>query len=132
MSYLESEVNMDGKIQHEISRGISNSRIKGHFRNIKYKHVEKSVATHHLIKGHELNPVPKLLKNLTGRSEMTVWENLLILKNKERVMNFEIPPCDVLTRRFVIKPTEGARTTAAHPTGGDGSRDMVENGGACP
>ena len=63
---------------------------------------------------------------------MTMWENLLILKNKERVMNFEIPPCDVLTRRFVIKPTEGARTTTAHPTRGDDSRDMVENGGACP
>ena len=76
--------------------------------------------------------LPKLLKNLTGRSEMTTWENLLILKNKERVMNFEIPPCDVLTRRFVIKPTEGARTTTAHPTWDDGSRDMVQNGGADP
>ena len=63
---------------------------------------------------------------------MTMWENLLILKNKERVMNFEIPPYDVLTRRFVIKPTEGARTTTAHPTGDGGSRDMVENGGICP
>ena len=47
-------------------------------------------------------------------------------------MNFEIPPSDVLTRRFVIKPTEGARTTVAHPAGDDGSRDMVENGGECP
>ena len=56
---------------------------------------------------------------------MTMWENLLILKNKEHVMNFEIPPCDVLMRKFVIKPTDGARTTTAHPTGGDGSRDMV-------
>ena len=63
---------------------------------------------------------------------MTMWENLLILKNKERVMNFEIPPCDVLTRKFMIKPTDGARTTTAHPTGKDGSRDMVENGGAGP
>ena len=85
-----------------------------------------------MIKGHELNPVPKLLKNLTGRSEMTMRENLLILKNEEHVMNFEIPPCDILTRRFVIKPTEGVRTTTAHPTGDGGSRDMVENGGACP
>ena len=59
---------------------------------------------------------------------MTMWENLLILKNKERVMNFEIPHSDVLMRRFVIKPTEGTRMTTAHPTGDDGSRDMVENG----
>ena len=46
-------------------------------------------------------------------------------------MNFEIPPCDVLTRRFVIKPTQGVRTTTAHPTGDGGSRDMVENE-TCP
>ena len=52
---------------------------------------------------------------------MTMWKNLLIL-------NFEIPLCDVLTRRFVIKQTEGARTTTAHPTGDGDSRDMVENG----
>ena len=84
-----------------------------------------------MIKGHELNPVRKLLKNLTERSEMTMWENLLFLKNKEQVMNFEILPCDVLTRRFVMEPTEGARTTV-HPTEDGGSRDMVENGGACP
>ena len=85
-----------------------------------------------MINGHELNPVPKLLKNLTGRSEMIMWENLLILKTKEQVMNFEILPCDVLTRRFVTKPIEGVRTTTVHPTGEGGSRDMVENGGACP
>ena len=66
-----------------------------------------AVTTRHLINGHELNPVPELLKNLTGRREMTMWENLLILKNKERVMNFEIPSCDVLTKKFLIKPTEG-------------------------
>ena len=56
-----------------------------------------------------------------------MWENWLILKTMERVMNFEIPSCDVLTRRFVIKSTEGARTTTVHPTGDGGSRDMVEN-----
>ena len=60
--------------------------------------------------------VPKLLKNLTGRSEMTMGKNLLILKNKERVMNFEILPCDVLIKKFVIKPTEGVKTTITHPT----------------
>ena len=62
---------------------------------------------------------------------MKMQENLLILKIKERV-NFEILPCDVLTRRFAIKPTEGSKTTTAHPTGDGSSRDMVENGGACP
>ena len=44
-------------------------------------------------------------------------------------MNFEIPPCDVLTKRLVIGPTEGVQAAAAHPKGDSGSRDMVENGG---
>ena len=47
-------------------------------------------------------------------------------------MNFEIPPCDVLTKKFVIKPTEGVRTTTIHSTGDNSSRDTVENGGICP
>ena len=72
------------------------------------------------------------MKNLTGRSEMTMWENLLILKNKERVMNFEIPPCDVLTKKFVIKPIEGVQAAAAHLAEDNSSRDTVENGGTLP
>ena len=63
---------------------------------------------------------------------MTMRENLLILKNKEQVMNFEISPCDVLTRRFVIKPTEGVQTATTHPRGDNSSRDTVENGGTLP
>ena len=63
---------------------------------------------------------------------MTMWENLLILKNTERVMNFEILPCDILTKKFVIKPTEGVKTRTTHPTGGNSSRDTVENGAHCP
>ena len=47
-------------------------------------------------------------------------------------MNFEIPPCDVLTKKFVIKPTEGVKTTTTHPTGENSSQDMVENGGRLP
>ena len=47
-------------------------------------------------------------------------------------MNFEIPPCDVLTKKFVIKPTEGVQTITMHPTGDNSSRDAVENGGTLP
>ena len=47
-------------------------------------------------------------------------------------MNFEIPPCDVLTKKFVIKPTEGVQMTTAHPMGDGSSRDTVENGGTLP
>ena len=63
---------------------------------------------------------------------MTMWENLLILKNMERVMNFEILPCDVLNKKFVIKQTEGVQAAAAHPAGDSSSRDTVENGAHCP
>ena len=62
----------------------------------------------------------------TAESEMTMWGNLLTLKNKEQVMNVEIPPCDALTKKFVIKPTEGVKTTT-HPTGDNSSQDTVEN-----
>ena len=47
-------------------------------------------------------------------------------------MNFEIPPCDVLTKRFVIGPTEDVWAPAAHPMGDSSSRDTVENGGTLP
>ena len=43
-------------------------------------------------------------------------------------MNFEIPPCDVLTKNFVMKPTQGVQTATTHPTGDNSSRDTVENG----
>ena len=41
-------------------------------------------------------------------------------------MYFEILPCDILTKKFVIKPTEGVKTTT-HPTGDNSSRE-----GTCP
>ena len=47
-------------------------------------------------------------------------------------MNFEILPCDVLTKKFMIKPTEGVQTATTHPTGDDSSQDTVENGGTLP
>ena len=47
-------------------------------------------------------------------------------------MNFEIPPCHVLTKKFVIKPTEGVQMTTMHLTGDNSSRETVENGGTLP
>ena len=60
-----------------------------------------------------------------------MWENLLILKNKEQVINFKIPPSDVLAKKFVNKLTEGVKMTM-HPTGDNSTRDTVENGGTLP
>ena len=44
-------------------------------------------------------------------------------------MNFEILPCDILAKKFAIKPTEGVQSTTTHPTGDKSSQDAVENGG---
>ena len=60
---------------------------------------------------------------------MTMWENLLILKNKNQVMNFEIPPCDVLSKKFNLQPPNGGMLT---PSGEVASQELVENGGTTP
>ena len=39
---------------------------------------------------------PFLLKRASNKQELTTWENILITKNKDRVINFEIPPADHL------------------------------------
>ena len=60
---------------------------------------------------------------------MTMWENLLILKNKDQVMNFEILSCDVLSKKFILQPPDGGMPT---PSGEVSSRELVENGGTTP
>ena len=106
------------------------TRTKEHFRNIKYRQIEKSaVAAHYCLSGHELYPVPKLSRSVSNKNEMTMWENLLILKNKDQVMNFQIPPCDVLSKKFVLQPPDGGMST---PSGEVGSQELVDNGSTTP
>ena len=47
---------------------------------------------------------PVLLKQAANKQELTNWENILITKNKDRIINFEIPPADHLN------PVEGSRS----------------------
>ena len=58
-----------------------------------------------------------------------MWENLLILKNMDQVMNFEIPPCDVLSKKFILQPPDGGIPTPSREVG---SWELVENGGKTP
>ena len=51
-----------------------------------------------------------LLKQASNKQELTNWENILITKNKDRVMNVEIPPADNLTKKFILNPVEGSRS----------------------
>ena len=60
---------------------------------------------------------------------MTMWENLLILKNKDQLMNFEISPYDALIKKFIRGPPDGGMST---PSGKFGSRELVDNGGTTP
>ena len=60
---------------------------------------------------------------------MKMWENLLILKNKDQVMNFEIPPSDLLIKKLILKPPEGIRAT---PTNENGSWELADNEGTTP
>ena len=42
--------------------------------------------------------------------ELTNWKNMLITKNKNRIINFEIPPADHLTKKFILNPVEDNRS----------------------
>ena len=71
-----------------------------------------------------MNPITKLLKNMTDKNEITIWGNLLIPKNKDQTKNFEILPSDVLIKKFIFKSTEGITAT---PQRGNSSKEMVDN-----
>jgi hypothetical protein len=50
---------------------------------------------------------PVLLKQASNKQELTNWENIIITKSKDCVINFEIPPADHLTKKF-LNPVEGS------------------------
>ena len=53
---------------------------------------------------------PVLLRQASNKQELTNWENILITKNKDRIINFEILPADHLTKKFIINPVDGSRS----------------------
>ena len=83
-------------------------RVKEHFRKIQ---IEKStVAAREWKEKHRVDRKPVLLKQRSNKQELTNWENIFITKNKDRIINFEIPPADHLTRKFILIPVEGSRS----------------------
>ena len=44
---------------------------------------------------HTKDDIPVLLKQASNKQELTNWENILITKNKDRIINFEIPPSEL-------------------------------------
>ena len=87
------------------------TRVKEQFRNIRNGEIEKSIVAAHVLKEkHAMDHKPVLLKQATHKQELTNWENILITKNKDRVINFEILPADHLTKTFILNPLEGSRS----------------------
>ena len=50
---------------------------------------------------HTMDHKPVPLKQASNKQELTNWENILITKNNDCVINFEIPPADHLTKEFI-------------------------------
>ena len=64
----------------------------------------RSIAAHVWKQKHAMDHKPVLLKQAANKQELTNWENILITKNKDHIINFEIPPADHLN------PVEGSRS----------------------
>ena len=61
---------------------------------------------------HTMDHKPVLLKQASNKQELTNWENILITKYKDCIINVEIPPADHLTKKFILNPVED--NTSAH------------------
>ena len=53
-----------------------------------------------------------LFKQASNKQELTNWVNILITKNKDSIINFEIPPADHLTKKFILNLVEGSRSAS--------------------
>ena len=94
-----------------IKKRALETRVKEHFRNIINGEIETSTIAAHVWKekrAMDLKPV--LLKQASNKQKLTNSENIFITKNKDRIINFEIPPADPLTKKFILNPVEGSRS----------------------
>ena len=53
---------------------------------------------------------PGLLKQASIKQKLANWGNILITKNKDHVINFEIPLADHLIKKFILIPVQGSRS----------------------
>ena len=81
------------------------TKVKEHFRNVKYKDIEKSaVAYHFLITQHKVENEAKLLKQMDKPLELTIWgKKIFIQKNINITFNFDMPDEKNLISKY-IKP----------------------------
>ena len=69
---------------------------------------KSAVAAHFWSHKHKFEEEPKLLKHIINRplSELLIWEKIFIYKNKEVVINFDIPQFNDL---FKLMDTDNGR-----------------------
>jgi hypothetical protein len=77
------------------------TRVKEHFRITKNGEIEKSALAAHVWKEKHAT---------SNKLELTTWDNILITKNEDRIINFEIPPADHLTKKFILNQVEDSRS----------------------
>ena len=97
-----------------------------HFRNIRFKQVDKSAVAHHVcIEKHGMEREAKLLIEGHKPVELTNWEKLLIHKFKNRIMNFEVPKENYLISRWIQpieEPSTGPVNNISRSRADDGSK----------
>ena len=73
--------------------------------------VQESNPQSHDQESDTLTPTPtRQSKTSIKKQELTNWENILIAKNKECIINFEILLADQLTKKFFLNPAKGSRS----------------------
>ena len=78
------------------------TRVKEHFRYIKNGEIEKSAVAAPIWKEkHALDHKPVLLKQASNKQKLTNWENILITRNKDCIIN---------SKEFILNPVEGNRS----------------------
>ena len=64
------------------------TRMKEHMRAVKNKEVCKSaVARHCWTENHQIDQTPQLLKKVPKNSNLNIWENIFIFKNRGKILN---------------------------------------------
>ena len=93
-----------GKTERDIQ-----TRAKGHIINITI-FFKLTYQQSQLIFGkHTMDLKPKLLKPVNDKIELETWKNIKKI-NKDRALNFEIPPADILIKKFILQSLRGDLT----------------------
>ena len=65
--------------------------------------IKKSAVAAHVWKENDaMDCKPVLIKQASHKQELTNWENILIIKNNDHIINFEILPADQLLQEIKI------------------------------